>query len=97
MRLGLSSHGFLCFEDLKQSIRTIHSPALLVDKSFKIVAKSDDLADSKSFRIGARFDRLLKPSDADKLYSSEEGRMFVADLVGNGMAGYATVVCGKDC
>ena len=97
MRLGLASHDFLCFEDLKQSIRTLHSPALLVDKSFKIVAKSDDLADSKSFRIGARFDRLLKPSDADKLYFLEEGRMFVADLVGNGHAGYATVVCGKDC
>ncbi len=97
MKLEVKTKKFFSSEELKQKIDLFHVPALILGNDFKILAKSNSFADSKAFRIGARFDKLLKPYDRERLCLLEEGNMLVADLTTHSAKGYATVIRGDGC
>ncbi len=97
MKVEVTAPKFFSVEELKKNIRSFNLPILLADESFKIIAKNDNFADSKAFRIGSRFDKILMPNDVERLCSLDDGKMIVVDLIGENEKGYASVIRGHGC
>lgn len=97
MKLEVLTPNFFSLEELKQNINSFELSLLLADCNLKIVAVNRRCADSKTFRIGSRLDKFLKPADRERLLLLDEGKMMVADLVGEASKGYVTVIRGNDC
>ena len=97
MKFDVISSNLFSIADSKQFIEAIHLPALLLDNDFKIVAKNEKCFDSRLFRIGSRFDRLLKKGDSEKLGFLDEGKIAIVGVQGEASQGYATVIRGLDC
>ncbi len=97
MKVEVFAPKFFSVEELKQNIDSFDLPLLLADDNLKIVAKNGRCADSKSFRIGSRFDKILKPTDRERLRLLDEGKMMIADIAGEGSKGYVTVIRGSNC
>lgn len=97
MKLEVRTQNYLSLENLKQETELFSLPILILGEDFKIIAKGNSFFDSKSLRIGARFDNLLGNADRERLYLLEYGDMLVADLSDGTSKGYATVIRGIDC
>lgn len=95
--LELKNNNFLSFEELKKKADLFHLPAVILGSDFKILARNNGFSDSRTLRIGARFDNLLSKADRERLCLLEEGKTLVADLFDGKQKGYATVIRGSDC
>lgn len=97
MKVEVTAPKFFSAEELKKNIRSFNLPILLADDSFKIIAKNDNFAESKAFRIGSRFDKSLMPNDVERLCFLDDGKMIVVDLIVENKKGYASVIRGYGC
>ena len=97
MKLEVKNDNFLSLDELIPKADLFHLPAVILGSDFKILARNNSFSDSRTLRIGTRFDNFLSKSDRERLYSLEEGKTLVADLFDGKRKGYATVIRGSDC
>ena len=97
MKLFVETKKPFSSEELKQCVDLIRVPALILDDNLKIIAKSKSFADSKSFRIGSKFDKLVRPYDRERIAELGEGKMLVVDIASDDASGYVTVIRANGC